>query len=71
MIYEPKPETFALHLREQKHWNKSWVYLLTGLHPVPTVFTDSRGSHVILMRSAPGLYGVRSGGSLKSVYIEH
>lgn len=48
MIYEPKPETFALHLREQKHWNKSWVYLLTGLHPVPTVFTDSRGIHVDL-----------------------
>lgn len=41
MICEPKPETSALHLREQKHWNKSYMCLLTSLHPAPTVFTDS------------------------------
>lgn len=46
-ICEPKPETSALHLREQKSCGKP-LYLLTGLHPAPTVFTDSRGSHVDL-----------------------
>lgn len=51
MICEPKPETSVLHLREQKHCNKSCegpLCLLTGLHPAPAVFTDSRGSHVDL-----------------------
>lgn len=41
MICEPKPETSALHLREQKHCNKSCerpLYLLTGLHSAPAVF---------------------------------
>lgn len=51
MVCELKPGTSALHLREQKHCNKSSegpLCLLTGLHPAPTVFTDSRGSHVNL-----------------------
>lgn len=74
MICEPKPETSALHLREQKHCNKSCegpLCLLTGLHPAQRCLQTLEGATLISMRSTPGLCGVRNGGRLKDVYIEH
>lgn len=74
MVCEAKPGTSALHPRQQKHCNKSCQGLCV-YSPVSTqlqrCLQTLEGATLISMWSTPGLYGVRSGGSLKGVYIEH